>query len=195
MPEDNKAPSKSSKFQLQFHCKMVLISHDQRAGFEPPPCRALARGPVALLPSLFNKPLLSAHPERGPNPKTSTTTPLRGRKTPAWLGSSNARAEPRIMLPSKQLLPLKLEGNFWHKHPWFAQTSQDHRKGFGAGCWMSEEKQKRMKLHDRGLANSLRGLGHTLLKHWVQGFFVFLTTAFCSWKEVLEISRLDKQGF
>lgn len=169
MPEDNKPPSKPSKLQLQFQCRMALISHDQRAGSKLPPCRALARGPVALLPSLFNKPLPSAHPERGPNPKTGTLAPLGGRMPSVRMVSSNARAKPRTTLPSKQLLPLTLERSFCHKHPQFVQTSQDHRRASDSGYWMSEEKQKRMKLHHRGLANRPHGLGHALLKHRVQG--------------------------
>lgn len=137
MPEDNKPLPKPSKLQLQFHCRTALISH-QRAGSGPPPSWAQARGPVALLPSLFNNPLPSACPERGPNPKTSTLAVLGGRMLCMWMSSSDAQAEPRT-LPSKQLLPLTAERSFCHKHSQFVQAPQDHRRGFGPAYWMSDE--------------------------------------------------------
>lgn len=119
-------------------------------------CWLVASGPSSIT---LNKPLPSVHPESGPNPETSTLALLGGRMPPVRMGSGNDRAEPRTTFPSKQLLPLTLERSFCHRHPRFVQTSQDHRRGFGTGYWMSEEKQKRMKLHHRGLANRLHGLG------------------------------------
>lgn len=84
---------KPSHRQLQFHCRIVLTSHDPRAGSELPPCRVLTCGPEALLPP-FNKPLPSVHPERGSNPKPNTLALLRGRIPPAGV--------PRLEMPTER---------------------------------------------------------------------------------------------
>lgn len=74
MPEDNKPLSKPFKLQLQFCCRMALISHDM-AGSEPLPWLATglwvseARG---HLPPLLNKLLLPDYAEQGPSPNTSS---------------------------------------------------------------------------------------------------------------------------
>lgn len=76
---------------------------------------------------------------------------------------------PGLHFSSKQLLPLTPKRSFCHTNTQFVQTSQYHGTGFGPGFWTSEENQKRMTLHYRGLANRLHSLRNALLKHWVQG--------------------------
>lgn len=167
MPEDSKLLSKPSKFQLQFHCRIALISNDQRAGSELSSCQERAHRSEVLLPSSFNKPLSSAHHERGHNHETSTLALLGSRMPPVRMGRGNSRAEPRTMLPSRQLLLLALE--LFPQTPPVCPNFSKSQKRIWPWILASEEKQKKMKFCHRGLSNRLHRLGCALPKYWVQG--------------------------
>lgn len=112
MPEDNKPLSKPFKLQLQFCCRMALISHDM-AGSEPLPWLATglwvseARGHLSpLLISSCSLIMLS----RAPVP---TPAHWWGKLPPVWM-SSRAIQD---YTPFQQFLPLKPEGKILPQTP------------------------------------------------------------------------------
>lgn len=146
---------KPSNHQLQFHCRIVLTSHDPRAGSELPPCRVLTCGPEAFPPP-FNKPLPSVHPERGSNPKPST-----------WLSSG-----------AGYHLPMSPGWRCQHRGAVLPATPRPHLL-----CSRTMLSSPLLPASQTPLLSAFKP---------AVGLLGFLTTCFCSRKEVLEISTLAK---